>query len=196
MRLHASMQNSTDVRQIVRGGEPWIVRELDSRRVPGARGEFCLIFECDGIVRRVWQYGSDWAALSDDELWALLEQADDTARATREGLRAGQAASAVTERTRSLLMQVELIRKANQALRTEQRELLERCAALRSEMRAAVASYAESLRAGGVPPEQAVVLLKRALQKGVAAGDDIDESAAEQVVHEGVDWAIDAYYTT
>ena len=50
---------------------------------------------------------------------------------------------------------------------------------------------AEGLRAGGVPPERAVILMKSALSTGLAGSDD---AAAEELLHEAVDRGIDAYY--
>jgi hypothetical protein len=60
-------------RTIHHGNEQWTVREADARKVPGAKNSTCLICESVDVIRRVWQYPSDWQSLSDDELWQLLD---------------------------------------------------------------------------------------------------------------------------
>jgi len=52
-------------------GARWQVREVDARDVPGARGERCLLFEGEGVVRRVWTYPHNWAHLPPEELVSL-----------------------------------------------------------------------------------------------------------------------------
>lgn len=49
----------------------WRVSERDARRDPGARGDYCLVFACPGMVRRVWDYPADWRALPAVALLAL-----------------------------------------------------------------------------------------------------------------------------
>jgi hypothetical protein len=41
----------------------WYVEEHDARGVPGNRGERCLLFASEGVVRRVWDYPADWRDL-------------------------------------------------------------------------------------------------------------------------------------
>ena len=52
-------------------GARWQVREVDASGVPGARGERCLLFEGEGVVRRVWNYPHNWAHLAAEELASL-----------------------------------------------------------------------------------------------------------------------------
>jgi hypothetical protein len=61
------------IRQFVdRAERVWAVRQCDcGGRVPGARGDRCLVFEHDLAWRRVWQFPADWASLSDTELEQL-----------------------------------------------------------------------------------------------------------------------------
>lgn len=47
------------------------VREAAVPNAPWARGPRCLLFECEGAVRRVWQYPADWHEASDAALDAL-----------------------------------------------------------------------------------------------------------------------------
>ena len=49
----------------------WHVTERDSRLDPGARGDWCLVFSCDGAVRRIWDYPREWRDLAPDALLAL-----------------------------------------------------------------------------------------------------------------------------
>lgn len=41
----------------------WRVAEVNARNVPGARRDRCLLFFGDGVIRRVWEYPSDWKTL-------------------------------------------------------------------------------------------------------------------------------------
>jgi hypothetical protein len=173
------------MRQFLRDGVRWSVREVDTSRIPGARGDTCLIFECDGVVRRVWDYAEAWARLSDEALWALVDAP------ALAGASIAEAARIVADKTRSLLAQLTAARQVNRTLRGDARDLLDRCETMRGCMHAAVAQYAKGLRAGGVPPERAVILMKSALSSGLAGSDD---DAAEQLLHEAVDRGIDAYY--
>lgn len=49
----------------------WSVVEVETGRVPGARGTRCLVFTRRDCIRRVWEYPSDWRALDDAGLAAL-----------------------------------------------------------------------------------------------------------------------------
>jgi hypothetical protein len=179
------------MREFLRDGIRWTVRKVDSSRQPGSRRPTCLIIECDGVVRRVWDFPASWRELSDDEIWSLLDQAPLVGCAAVA--RALDAAREVTERTRSLLIEVRRWRTATSALRAERAELLDRCNAMRAEMRKSITTYAVSLRGEGVPPERAIVLLKHAVQDAITeSGDPTFDS--DRVLHDGIDWAIDAYY--
>ena len=54
-----------------REGVAWRVVERSTEDIPGARGPRCLIFLCEGIVRRVWTYPAAWHTLSAAALEAL-----------------------------------------------------------------------------------------------------------------------------
>jgi hypothetical protein len=164
----------------------WRVREVDTTHVPGARGPRCLIFEADGVVRRVWNYPASWAELSDSDLWRLLDSSLPPTSTTG-------GPETVTQLTRSLLAELRVVRDANNTLRNERRELLANCGEVRERMHEAVRLYAEALRRDGVPPERALVLLKTAVQDGLKTACT-DEPVAEEVLHEGVEWCIAAYY--
>jgi hypothetical protein len=52
-------------------GTSWRVVELDTSETPGARRATCLLFMSSGGFRRVWNYPSDWADLSPEQLMQL-----------------------------------------------------------------------------------------------------------------------------
>jgi hypothetical protein len=49
-------------------GIRWRVTEVHGHQVPGARGEACLVFECDTAIRRVWDYPACWRELPPPDL--------------------------------------------------------------------------------------------------------------------------------
>jgi hypothetical protein len=57
-----------------RTGDEWRVFERDAAHIPGARGDRCLFFDGEGIVRRVWRYPADWGSLPSAALLALMDQ--------------------------------------------------------------------------------------------------------------------------
>jgi hypothetical protein len=61
-------------------GREWHVYERSESVDSPAPGRQSLVFDTDGIVRRLWQYPRGWRELADD---ALLELMDDTARLRR-----------------------------------------------------------------------------------------------------------------
>jgi hypothetical protein len=144
-----------------------------------------LIVEAEGIVRRVWTYPREWDSLSDDALWGVLNVPP------HFELRGDPAA--VTELTRTLLEEIRSAAEAGDASRDDRHEARRNCIAARRRMQEAVRLYAESLRREGVPPERALVLLKTAVQSGLT-NPCHDETTAEEVLHEGVEWCIEAYY--
>ena len=52
-------------------GLRWQVREVDARCVPAARGDRCLIFDAESVVRRLWDYPADWRQMPAEELLRL-----------------------------------------------------------------------------------------------------------------------------
>ena len=54
-------------------GREWRVYEWTAGDTSPVAGRSSLIFDADGIVRRVWRYPDGWKGLSDDALLNLME---------------------------------------------------------------------------------------------------------------------------
>ncbi|HVX38041.1 MAG TPA: hypothetical protein VHB25_00615 [Gemmatimonadaceae bacterium] len=183
-------------------GIEWRVDEHDARATPGAKGPSCLVFDADTVVRRVWAFPEDWNDLSDDALGALIDVAIPSPRAAPSARTPGggveheamEIARECTARTRALLAEVAVLRDANRALRADREARIAECRRQRDQMRIAIESYASALRASGVPPERAVVLLKSAMHEGGVDLLEPDDQERDEIVREGVAWAIEAYF--
>lgn len=192
------------IRELTREDVTWRVREADTSQCPGARAATCLIFDGDGIVRRAWSYPENWAELDDESLWSLLETPhpkplDQSPAALRESSAEGThpavaEATANCARSRSLLVELSMLRAANRSASCERRSLLGECHRVRRAMRDAIEAYARSLRSSGVAPEYALVLIKSALTAGIGRAEAREEPLAEELVGDGVAWGIAAYY--
>jgi hypothetical protein len=55
-------------------GTLWQVAEVDARDVPGAIAPRCLVFDCQTVCRRYWNYPADWFELSDVRLLDIMSQ--------------------------------------------------------------------------------------------------------------------------
>lgn len=182
-------------------GIQWRVDELDTSSTPGSRGAHCLVFDADSIVRRVWTYPADWRELSDRELAGLLDNVSGPApeSAPQRPIAADafdqlETARECSERARALLGELAVLRDANRALREDRDARVAECRRQRHAMRAAIETFASALRSSGVPPERAIVMLKSAMQRGIADLPEPDEQERDEIVREGVAWAIQAYY--
>lgn len=51
----------------------WRVYERSAGELSPTAGRVSLIFDTDGIVRRLWQYPSGWATLADSDLLGLMD---------------------------------------------------------------------------------------------------------------------------
>lgn len=175
------------MREVIHNGIRWSVREAAATHVPGARGERCLIFESDSVIRRLWSYPVDWNEFEEEQLLEFLDATPSNGHTP-----IGDSA-AVSQSTRSLLGELRRAHELRFGIENQSQARPDECRQAREEMRAAVTAYAENLRHEGVPPERALVLLKDAVQSGLAGTCD-DEPVAEQLLHEGVEWCITAYY--
>ena len=61
-------------------GREWQVFERTAGAVSPAAGRASLIFDSDGIVRRLWRYPPGWAALPDADLLGLMDRVQADAR--------------------------------------------------------------------------------------------------------------------
>jgi hypothetical protein len=50
------------------------LREVDARKVPGARAPTCLICESADVIRRLWAFPGDWHSLDDESLLDLCDR--------------------------------------------------------------------------------------------------------------------------
>jgi len=55
-------------------GREWHVYERGNSSESPLPGRNSLVFDAEGIVRRLWQYPPSWADLSDDALLGLMEE--------------------------------------------------------------------------------------------------------------------------
>ena len=53
------------------GPMPWAIYKVWSGDVPGARAEWCLVFESPNAMRRVYDFPPEWHTLSAEALLAL-----------------------------------------------------------------------------------------------------------------------------
>ena len=186
------------MRELYRDGIRWTVREASTSSIPGAKADRCLIFDSEGVVRRLWAYPDDWAQLGDREIVKLLDTPT-PAFGTQTIASSGEhpavaAAIAAHAHSQALSAELAVIRDSARALREERQRLLESCRSSRKEMRLAVERYVKTLKQGGVPPERAVRLLKSAMEDGLGGveGREVPESA--ELIGDGVRWGIEAYY--
>ena len=182
------------MRVLIHEGVEWHVREVDAGSIPGSRSPRCLIFDSEGIVRRVWEYPDAWTELSDDALWGIHQNA--ASIPSRPGSGSHPAVAAATEsavRSRLLLSELGLSYEAHRTLRDERESLLTSCQHSREAMRVAVGAYAGVLKSLDVSPERAVLLIKSALKVGIDATNSSDPDA-ERLFREGVTWGIEAYF--
>jgi hypothetical protein len=61
------------LRETALGGIAWRIWMADTRGVPGARAEHCLIFDTADRVRRVWSVPEDWGQMPAEMLIALAD---------------------------------------------------------------------------------------------------------------------------
>jgi len=64
-------------------GREWRVYEWTAGDTSPVAGKPSLIFDGDGIVRRVWRYPEGWNGLSDDSLLSLMETLNRNRTSTR-----------------------------------------------------------------------------------------------------------------
>ena len=187
------------MRELVRDDVKWLVHEASAARTPGAKASRCLIFDSEGIVRRLWVFPDRWEELSDSEVIGLLEAPPTPAAGIRTIRHSGShptviAAIAAQVHAQELVVELTAVRDATRALGDERKALLASCRQGRMEMRVAVQQYVKTLKRGGVPPERVVALLKIAIEDGLGGLSARDVPGNEDLIDDGVRWGIEAYY--
>jgi hypothetical protein len=187
------------MRELFREGVRWSVHEASAARTPGAKAYRCLIFDSEGIVRRLWTFPEHWAELSDGEILKLLDAPPTPPDGVRAVRHSGShptviAAIAAHAHAQELVAELTVVRDASRVLADERHALLESCRQGREEMRAAVEQYVRTLKRGGVPPERAVALLKSAMEDGFGGLAGREMPGNEDLIGVGVRWGIEAYY--
>lgn len=186
------------MRELFRDGVRWSVHEASAARTPGAQAYRCLIFDSEGIVRRLWAFPEHWDRLADGEILRLLD-APTPAHGIRAVLHSGShptviASIAAYVHAQELVAELMVVRDTSRALVDERRILLESCRLSREELRAAVEQYVRTLKRGGVPPERTVALLKSAIEAGLGGLGSREMPGNEDLIGAGVLWGIEAYY--
>jgi hypothetical protein len=186
------------MRELFRDGVKWSVHEASATRTPGAQAYRCLIFDSEGIVRRLWTFPENWNQLADNEILRLLE-APTPAHGVRAVLHSGPhptviASIAAHVHAQELVAELMAVRDTSRALVEERRILLAACRQSREELRAAVEQYVRTLKRGGVPPERTVALLKTAIEAGLGGPGSREMPGNEELIGAGVLWGIEAYY--
>jgi hypothetical protein len=187
------------MRELFREGVRWAVYEASAARTPGAKAYRCLIFDSEGIVRRLWTFPEHWDELADEEILRLLEAPPTPADGVRVVRHSGShptviAAIAAHVHAQELVAELTVVRDANRALAGERQILLESCRQGREDMQRAVEQYIRTLKRGGVPPERAVALLKTTIEDALGGLASRELPGNEDLIVSGVRWGIEAYY--
>jgi hypothetical protein len=187
------------MRELFRDGVRWTVHEASASRTPGAQAYRCLIFDSEGIVRRLWAFPKHWDQLADGEILRLLDAPPTPAEGVSVVRPSGShpaiaAAHAAHAHAQALVAEFTLLRDANRVIANERLALLDSCRQGREEMRAAVEQYIRTLKRGGVPPERAIALLKSAMEDGLGGLAGRELPGNEDLMGAGVRWGIEAYY--
>jgi len=66
-------------------GREWQVYERGNSTQSPQPGKQSLVFDADGIVRRLWQYPAGWAELPDDALLGLMGEPSEVRRRSPAG---------------------------------------------------------------------------------------------------------------
>ena len=64
-------------------GREWRVYERTATDMSPMAGHRSLVFDTEGIVRRLWRYPATWASLPDAELAGLMDSVSGCARSSR-----------------------------------------------------------------------------------------------------------------
>lgn len=183
-------------RSFIRNDVRWVVREANTRGVPGSKGTASLIFDSREMTRRVWVFPRNWQELDTKELWAVSERSAMISTKFDLGsqdLSAALYASLIAiNRARALLLRAEIASVENGALRAECRRLAGACRAERDLMRQAVSTHTNDLRTAGLTAEDASLYVASAVRESVARLEPTDE-AATRLESDTCRWCTHAY---
>ena len=187
------------MRELYQDGVKWVVHEASTALTPGAKTYRCLIFDSEGVVRRLWVFPERWETLADADVLGLLDAPLTPAEGIRPVRHSGShptviAAIAAHVHAQELVAELMVVRDANRALIQERRALLESCRRGREELYGAVQQYVKTLKRAGVPPERAVALLKSTIEDGLGGVTAMDVPGNEDLMGDSVRWGIEAYY--
>jgi hypothetical protein len=187
------------MRELVRDGVRWVVHEASAARTPGAQAYRCLIFDSEGVVRRLWVFPERWEDLPDSEILKLLDAPPTPSYGIHAVRPSGShptvvAAIAAHVHAHEVVTELIAVREANRALIEERRALLDSCRRGRDELHAAVQQYVKTLKGAGVPPERTVALLKSAVEDGLGGIAAREVAGNDDLIGDTVRWGIEAYY--
>ena len=187
------------MRELFRDGVRWVVHEASTALTPGAKTYRCLIFDSEGVVRRLWTFPESWEDLADADILRLLDAPPTPSQGIRAARHSGShptviAAIAAHVHAQELVAELMVVRDANRALIEERRVLLETCRRGREDLQSAVQQYVKTLKRAGVPPERAVALLKSTMEDGLGGVTARDAPGNEDLIGDSVRWGIEAYY--
>jgi hypothetical protein len=183
-------------------GDSWRVREVDASEQPGARGLRCLIFDSDGVMRRVWVFPGEWRTLSDPDLASLMRRSvgalTPVSPQNSVPIEGGFLHPAIASAAHSVLIAHELlatvrdVRHDNHALRDNRTKLIEACQVRRDEMTRAIRDYVFALKGHGFSESRVLELVADAVSDGFT--DQIaDEIERDACLAEAVKAGQDAY---
>lgn len=183
-------------RSFVRNDVKWVVRETDTRGVPGSKGAAALIFDSRDTTRRIWNFPRHWQQLNESELWAMSDRSVRISTkfdCRNQDLSATLYLSLIAiDRAKDLLVRAKIAADANRSLRAECRRLAETCRAERVRMRESVESHTTELRIAGLSAEEAFLYVASAVRETVAELNTSDESAT-RLESDTSRWCANAY---
>lgn len=191
-----SLNRCTALRSLTHEDALWHVRELDTRKIPGALGDRCLLFESPEVIRRVWLFPANWWELDDDALWQYSERrprlSAEAEKRRHELDTAVQRAMESIDTARVLASRMKAAAEANREGRAELRCLLQSCREERRAMRATVEAHASRLRQAGISAEDASLLIANAIREG-ATQAYADDGSLKQFQRDAGRWCAQAY---
>lgn len=102
------------------------------------------------------------------------------------------AAIAAVGRARMLAERAADLRSTTQTLRAEYESLLADCRRSAAELREAIIMYTRELRASGVPPDQALQMVRETLRSEIHASNPTPDIGGE--LDDATEWCLQAYY--